>query len=30
MDILGAGMADSRVAVNLELQGVGPYRDFDT
>jgi len=30
IDILGAGMADSRVAENLEVQGVGTYRDFDT
>ena len=30
IDILGAGMADSRVAENLKVQGVGTHRDFDT
>jgi hypothetical protein len=30
IDILSAGMADSRVAKNLKVQGVGTYRDFDT
>jgi hypothetical protein len=30
IDILGAGMVDSRVAGNLKVQGFGTYRDFDT
>jgi len=30
IDILGTGMADSRVPENLRAQGVGTYLDFDT